>query len=63
VDTLADAGQARREHLVAGLPQRAPDLAEAVCATPRAMYQNKDRHLFGPFQDPAARSRWPVPSV
>src|SRR4029077_7993892 len=48
VDALTDTGEARREDLVPGRPERTADLAEAVCAAPRPVHQNEDRHLSSP---------------
>jgi hypothetical protein len=53
VGALADAGQARREDLVPGRPERAAHLAEAVRAAPRAVDQDEDRH----------RHQFPSPSL
>jgi hypothetical protein len=52
VRTLADAGQAGREDLVAGRPERAAHLAEAVRAAPRAVHQDENRHQHQPFPPP-----------
>jgi hypothetical protein len=51
VSALTDTGQAWRENLMTRGPERAPDLAEAVRAAPRAVNQNKDRHRRGPIPD------------
>ena len=48
VDALTNAGEARREDLMPGRPERAADLAEAVRAAPRAVHQNEDRHSLVP---------------
>jgi hypothetical protein len=64
VGALADAGQARREDLVAGGPERAAQLAEAVRATPCTVNQDKDRHQhqpLPPLPPPSARRRHPPP--
>ena len=41
---LADAGQARREDVVPGRLQLAPDVAEAVRAAPGAVHEDERRH-------------------
>ena len=57
---LTDAGQAGREDLVAGRPERAAHLAETVRATPRAVHQDEDRHLHPSFPPRTAPSAHPT---